>query len=377
MAKRLVLNDSLKAAIIAAAGDADFDFNKIVAYESVAASTRPITQRSSPYHDARMTETYLREMASSLTSNSVTLQIMHNNEMLPIGKVFLADVFEAEAGHFELNAAFYLESDSEYVSKLDLSIIDEVSVGTMAKHAYCSQCDFDYMTDPIYLYYRECPNDHVLGQEGVHLRLTNMDFWKELSLVNKGASSKPKILGSAKQRLGQEGYRSLAASNSQLDLMYLASTPTLKPETKPQTGAPMDPAMLELAQKTGRLESEKQVLEASLSTTKQSLETAQAKVVDLEAQLAAEKSKQPEELTTLKASAEKVSTFLTAQYKVACVAAGLELKEGATTEEMISALDAAQVKLAAIPRGGVTQPSDSVPAHVVVDYVANAAFCRD
>lgn len=376
MAKRLVLNDKLKADIIAASGDADFDFNKIVAYESVAASTRPITQRSSPYHDARMTETYLREMAGTLTSNSVTLQVMHNNEMLPIGKVFLAEVFPAEAGHFDLNAAFYLEADSEYVSKIDLAIIDEVSVGTMAKHAYCSQCDFDYMSDPVYLWYRECPNDHVLGQEGVHLRLTNMDSWKELSLVNKGASSNPKILGSAKQRLGQAGYGSLAAANHQLDLIYLASSPTLKPETNPETGAPMDPAMLELAQKTGRLESEKQALEASLSTAKQSLDTAQAKVQDLETQLAAEKAKEPEELTTLKASAEKVSTFLTTQYKAACVAAGLELKEGATVEDMISAIDAAQIKLGTIPRNGVTQPSDASLSAVVVDYEANAAFCR-
>lgn len=139
----------------------------------------------------------------------------------------------------------------------------------------------------------------------------------------------------------------------------------------------MDPALLELAQKTGRLESEKAALEASLSTTKQSLDTAQAKIVELNAELATEKAKQPEELTVLKASAEKVHAFLSTQYKLACTAAGLELKEGASAEDMIAAIDAAQIKLAAIPRGGVTQPTDSPVAAVIPNYDAAGAFCSN
>lgn len=374
MTKRLVLTDELKQAILKAAGTDDFDFSKIVAYESVAASTRPITQRSSPYHDARMTETYLREMAAHLMDESVTLQVMHDNQMLPIGKVFAADVFAAEAGHYELNAAFYLEADSEHVNKIDLAIIDEVSVGTLPKHAYCSQCDFDYMSDPYALFYRECPNEHKLGEDGVHLRLTSMASWKELSLVNKGASSKPKILGAAKQRLGTEQYRQLAASEDNLEMRYLACSVTPKPQPPNPEGTAMDPKTLELAQANGRLESEKTSLEASLTSSKAALEAAQSKIGELEAQLATANAAKPAEFDAMKTQVASLSEFLTKQYKVAVVAAGLELKEDATADEMVAAIEQAQIKLSAIPRGGVSQNADNGSETVAVDYNRAAAF---
>lgn len=371
MAKRLVLNEKHKAAIRAAAGDEDFDFSQIVAYESVAASTRPINQRTSPYHDAQMTETYLREMATALMQESVTLQVMHDNGMLPIGKVFMADVFASEAGHHELNAAFYLPVDSEHVKNIDLAIVDEVSVGTLPKHAYCSQCEFDYMSEPYALFYRECENDHRLGENGVHLRLTSMASWKELSLVNKGASSKPKILGAAKQRLGAEQYQRLAASNAGLDLQYLACTTTPKPQPATPEGNAMD--LVTLAQTNGRLESEKQQLEASLTTTKAALDTAQTTIKDLNTQLDASKGATPEALAAAQTQVSNLTAFLSEQYKAACVAAQLQHKEGATADEMIESIKQAQVKLAAIPRGGVTDPADNPEEAATVDY-ARAAF---
>lgn len=374
MAKRLVLTDKQKEQIIAVAGDSDIDFSKIVAYESVAASTRPITQKSSPYHQAQMSEGFLREMAAHLANNSVTLQIMHNNEMLPIGKVFSAGVFASEAGHYELNSAFYLEADSEYVSKIDLGIIDEVSIGALPKHAYCSECAFDYMSDPYAMYYRECPDEHILGENGVHLRLTSLDTWKELSLVNRGASSKPKILGAAKQRLGSSEYQRLAASNSHVDLTYLSCTFTPNPETTTPKGNAMDPKMLELAQSVGRLESEKTTLEASLTASKAALDTAQIELAAVKVELAAEKAKVPADVEALKASEGKLTAFLAGQYKNACVAASIEFKEGASSDEMIAAIEQAQIKLAAIPRGGVTQPADQPEPVQLANYDRAAAF---
>lgn len=374
MAKRLVLNDKLKQQIIAAAGDPDIDFSKIVAYESVAASTRPITQKSSPYHNAQMSEGFLREMVNHLSSNSVTLQVMHNNEMLPIGKVFTADVFAAEVGHYDLNAAFYLEADSDHVSKIDLGIIDEVSIGALPKHAYCSECSFDYMSDPYAMYYRECPEEHSLGENGVHLRLTSLDTWKELSLVNRGASSKPKILGAAKQRLGASEYQRLAASNNGLDLTYLTCTFTPNPQTKTPEGNAMDPKMLELAQSVGRLESEKTTLEASLTATKAALDTAQLELTQTKSALAVEQAKVPADVEALKASKDKLTAFLADQYKNACIAASLEFKDGATADEMIASIEQAQIKLAAIPRNGVTQPADQPAVVQLANYDRAASF---
>lgn len=374
MAKRLVLNDKLKQQIIAASGDEDFDFSKIVAYESVAASTRPVNQKTTAYHNAQMSEGFLKEMAGYLQANSVTLQVMHNNEALPIGKVFAADVFAAEAGHYDLNAAFYLEADSEHVSKIDTAIIDEVSVGALPKHAYCSECSFDYMSDPYAMYYRECPDEHTLGENGVHLRLTNLDAWKELSLVNRGASSKPKILGAAKQRLGATEYNRLAASNSNVDLAYLTCSATPTPQTTTPKGNAMDPKTLELAQSVGRLESEKNTLELSLTASKAALDTAKQELETMKVELAAEKAKVQPDVEALKASQETLTAFLADQYKSACVAAELQFNEKATAEDMISAIGQAQIKLAAIPRGGVTQPANQPEEVQLANFDRAAAF---
>lgn len=376
MAKRLELNEKHKAAIRAVAGDPDMDFSKIVAYECVAASTRAIEQRYSPYNGAQMTESYLRQMSLHLKSSPVTLQVMHNDYTLPTGRVFMADVFEAEAGHWELNAAFYLlASDTEFIDKIDTSIIDEVSVGTLPKHAFCSQCNFDYMTDPYHLYMRECPDEHELGKDGVHLRLTDMQTWTELSLVNRGASSKPKILGAAKQRLGAETYQKLAASGANPDFSFLFSSVTPAPKTpNPSPGEDvMDPKMLELAQTNGRLESEKAQLTAELTASKAALETAQKDLSDLNTKLLAASGPVTQELETLKAQQSTVVTFLSAQYKAACVAASLTEKAGATPEEMIAGIEEAQVKLAAIPRGGVTSQAGE-PEKVATVFAAASHF---
>lgn len=379
MAKRLELTEKHKEAIRAVAGDPDMDFSKIVAYEAVAASTRPISQRSSPYNGAQMTEAYLRQMSAHLKANPVTLQVMHDDYTLPTGRVFMSDVFAAEAGHWDLNAAFYvLASETALLEKIDTSIIDEVSVGTMPKHAFCSQCDFDYMSEPYYLYARECPNEHQLGKDGVHLRLTEMSTWTELSLVNRGASSKPKILGAAKQRLGAETYQRLAASGAQPDLSFLFSAVTLAPQppkTNP-TGEVMDPQMLELAQTNGRLESEKKTLADQLTASQAALTTANTEIADLKTKLEAASTDTVKELDTLKASHATVTTFLSAQYKAACVAANLTEVPNATPEQMIAAIDEAKVVLAAIPRGGVTDPADKQQPAAVPAMLGQAAMYK-
>ncbi len=374
MAKRLQLTAEMQSAIRRVSGNEDIDFSKIVAYESVAASTRAISQKNSPYDGAMMTETYLREMSAALLASSVTLQVMHNNQVLPIGQVFMADVFSADSGHFDLNAAFYLEADSEYVQKLDLGIIGEVSVGTLPKHAYCSQCDFDYMQAPWALFWRECENEHQIGVDGVHLRLTNMASWNELSLVNRGASSKPKILGTAQQRLGKETYQRLAASNTNFDLSYLACGVTPSSTPNNVTGESMDKQTLELAQSVGRLESEKGQLEASMATLKTQLESANSQNAQLKTELEAAKSASPADLESTKSELAAVTAFLTEQYQHAVIAAELTAKDAPTIQEMMEGLREANVKLAAIPRGGVTKPSGSETTVAAPDYSLAAAY---
>lgn len=388
MAKKLTLTESLRAAIRKAAGDDDIDFNLISAYEAVAASTRPISQSATAYDGAMMTETFLRDMETYLETESVPIHVMHNGSVLPIGKTFKAGVLEAEAGHYDLNALFYVESDSEHARQIDLGIIDEVSVGALPKHAYCSECDFDYMApeNEYSFYYRECDEGHALGQNGVHLRLTGLEKWKELSLVGKGASNKPKILGTAKQRLSKESYEQLAASGMSpeaVQMSYLLCSAT--PKTKDE-GAIMD--LMELSNKAISLSAEKAKLESKLESVEANLATSDSKVAELngkvtelQTQLAAtDESAIKLELTEAKAKQaefEPVTAYLTEQVKIAAVAAGLELKEDATMQEQIEVLKSAQIKLGAIPRNGsdiLASGGKEQTAELSATILRNSAF---
>tara|TARA_X000001388_G_scaffold52616_5_gene38370 strand:+ start:7648 stop:8817 length:1170 start_codon:yes stop_codon:yes gene_type:complete len=385
MAKRLTLTERIKALITEAAGD-EIDFSQIAAYESVAASTRPINQPHTAYHGAIMTEGFLSQMATAYKEESVPIQVMHNGQMLPVGKVFAAETFSADEGHTDLNVLFYVDANSQYARDIDLAILDEVSIGAASTHAYCSECSFDYMEEgnEMSFWYRECDNGHQIGKDGVHLRLTELRAWKELSLVNKGASNKPKILGSAKQRLGKDAYNQLAASHSNpeaVQFSYLACSPT-QSET---TGETMD--LSALSNQVSTLSAANGKLELKLETAESALEASQTEVAKLKGQIetleaqveAGSDSKLKTELTEAKTSleaAKKIVGCFDEQLKVAAVAAGLEFSEDATADEKIELLKKAQIKLAAIPRGGVSQgagaPEDDNIR--VVSAAHNSAF---
>lgn len=369
MAKRLTLDERLKNLITAAVGD-EIDFNQIAAYESVAASTRPLDQKSTPYDGAVMSQAFLQEMALFYKDESVPIQVMHNGNMLPVGKVFEADVLGAEAGHYDLNTLFYVDASSQYAKDIDLGILDEVSVGALPKHAYCSECDFDYMApgNEFNFYFRECDNDHTLGVNGVHLRLAGLDKWKELSLVNKGASNKPKILGSAKQRLGKEGYSQLAASMGSpdaLNMAYLSCSPNQPVEDK---GTTMDLSAITdkvttLSAANGKLETKLEASESALQAAKDQTVELQNEVKELKQKLDASQDStlktQVEDLEAKLKDSDALANEFDSQLKTAATMAELELSETATAEEKIELLKQAQIKLAAIPRNGVTRSAES------------------
>lgn len=360
MAKRLKMTDTIKGYIRAAVGD-DIDTNKVAVYESVAASTRPVNQSSTAYHGAKMTFGFLGEMAEHLKAESVPILTMHNGGMLPIGKVIHADVLATGDDH-DLNAMFYVEANSDYAEKIDLGIIDEVSVGALPEHAFCSECGFDYMApgNEMSFWFRECDKGHQIGQNGVHLRLTKLRSWKELSLVNKGASSKPKILGEAQQRLAKQLPQKLAASGVDLThtvLFCSSSQPTQEDPTMDLTA---------LMAQVQTLASDKTRLELQHGQVSEQLTAAQAQVASLTAELTAANTKLNElnagdaeaKLATAEAQLSKLTEFVKEQSTHAAVAAGLELAEDATVEARLDLLKTAQVKLAAIPRGGVAKGAE-------------------
>ena len=178
----------------------------IVVFEAAVANTRPLNKMGSIFHEGRISEDTLRQMAEALNSGqeSVPLHTLHaQGYELPIGKVFQGEVIRAADGEAELRAMFYLpRSEASMVEKINLGIIDEVSVGVKSKALLCSKCGFDYFgSDATFenLYSQTCENDHTVGVDGTHVKLSGLDKWMELSLVSRGAASKPKILGRTKQ----------------------------------------------------------------------------------------------------------------------------------------------------------------------------------
>lgn len=368
MTKRIEITENVKKAIRSVVGD-DIDYNSIVVYEACAASTRPIDQSSSVYHKSVMSRSFLVQMAQFLPEGQITLQVMHENGFLPIGKVFSAEVFDVELGHSELNVLFYLDSNSEHVSKIDLAIIDEVSIGALPKHAYCSECNFDFRSSIYAMIYGECENDHQIGVDGCHLRLTDLEKWSELSLVNRGASDKPKILTSAKQRLGKEEVQRLAACGSSAESLYLfASTSKATSINNTPEEQDMDPKMMmTLSSENGKLLAEKESLTAQLelsqskvTATEAELKNLQTKVTELEASDTTGKVETlTAELSSSKASLDSALATIKPQYKLACTAADIEFNDNATLDEMCSAIEQSGIKLAAIPRSQQTKDDDS------------------
>ncbi|WMC09517.1 hypothetical protein PU634_10355 [Oceanimonas pelagia] len=352
MAKRITMTPELQALIARSAGD-DVDVSQLAAYECVAASTRPISQKATAYHGAVMSEGLLQAAADWLTHETVPLITMHQGEMLPVGKVFHSEVVLAEQDHKELRTLFYLQESDPLTQKIDLGIIDEVSVGMMAEHAYCSECGFDYLKEGNEgaFWFHECDNGHVIGQNGTHLRLTGLRRWSELSLVGKGASNRPKIVGQNDRRLAA------GINESYLELRASPSTNSQPASNQPKGKPDMDLKELvgELTETKVQLQlaqSGKETVEAQLSAANGRVEALQQEVEQLKAKLNPE---QEAELSDLKAELEQAKSFIQEHAKLAATAAGLELKADAGLADQLEVLKAAQVKLAAIPRGGVAR----------------------
>ena len=235
--KQVEITDDILAQIGRVTGTT-VDADNIVVFEAAAASTREIHKLGSIYHGARMTRSMLSDMAEALNSGaeSVPLHTLHmQGGEIPVGRVFQGSVFDEVDGSATLRAMFYLPlAEKELIEKINLGILDEVSVGAKSKQALCSKCGFDYFgadADFTHLFSQTCANDHTIGEDGTHLKLSGLDKWMELSLVSRGASDKPKILSRAKQLLSKEEHDRIAADGKPVEALFLfTSMATETPE---------------------------------------------------------------------------------------------------------------------------------------------------
>ena len=386
MAKKVALTDRIQAALTQR-GVTEFD--NIAVFECVAASTRPISQKWSIFNGARMTPSMLKDMASYLTSESVPLMQMHDTYALPTGQLLLADTFEQEFDT-ELNTLFYLEANSDLANKIELGIIDEVSIGAESKHARCSSCGFDFFASDrnkeMLLWERTCENDHTLGQDNVHLILDGVLKWSETSLVSKGASSRPKILPIDQQRLAtDESYKRLAASGVNPDLLTVRAS-TVQPTTQPdQEPTNMDAKEI-LAQLT-QTSTELGAANTNVAALTTNLAASATKITELETQLAAAAtapSDREAELQTqltaseaslvdVKSSKDLAVNFISEHYTKACALLGQEAKADAPLQDMLDTVNDARLALHQIPVGGAGHGAEE-ETPVAVQF-ASTAFC--
>jgi len=271
------------------------DRNNIIVFEAAALSTEPLHKRGSIYHEARAVRSTLEDMVQRLNSGeeSVPLHTMHmqSNE-LPKGRVFQARISDEPNGSSVLRAMFYLPlSERELIEKINLSILDEVSVGLKSKQALCSKCGFDFFgpeADFMNLMTQTCDNDHIIGEDGMHLKLVGIDRWMELSLVSRGASDKPKILSRVKNLVSKVEQDRMAADGKPLEALCLFTstameTPQMadKTETKDfDAKAAIEALEAKITELTENLASKDKEPDAELQAQ---LDAANARVAELEA----------------------------------------------------------------------------------------------
>ena len=220
--KRIKVTPEIDAMIKNSIDDQGIDTAKLAVYEARILTTEPLN-KGGFYNKASFTKATLDAMAATLNSKggALGIQVMHDMNELPIGKIFSGLVREMDNGNFELLSMFYvLDSNTDLIAKLDSSIIDEVSVGVLPAKALCSECGFDYFgeeADFTNLYTLTCNEDHEIGVNNVHVVASGLQSFMEVSLVSKGAAKNPKILSRAKQSLSQDNAMQIAASGAPLE----------------------------------------------------------------------------------------------------------------------------------------------------------------
>lgn len=366
MSKKAVMTEQLKASIRRGIGDSGADVSNFSVFEARFLSTEPLN-KGGIFNKARASVSTLEKMAAKVNveGGAIPLHTMHNSDVLPIGKVFDAKLKAIPNGETELIGQFYIDpTETELISKVENSTIDEVSVGVLAEKILCSECGFDYRgPDATIMNFLDCTcnNDHTIGENGVHTRLVGLESWRELSLVGTGAANKAKILSRSKHSMNEDNVQKLAANGMPSSMLCLNLSNKIDEikESKTTQGANMtDMTMLlskyeESISAVARKDIELTAAKTEITTMTATVEELKASIAAKDVEIAAlEASKS----TDIKAVEEKVAASeqkLTAAYdslmphvKAALVASGVAESELPTDiTSMVAAISEKGLKL--------------------------------
>lgn len=262
------------------------DLSKVAVFEAIALNQLPLRKKHPLYNTSIADMSLLHEMAAAVAQESVPLQIQHDKEPLPVGRVFHAEVVGTE-----LRALYFVDSvEEELIAKIDNGTVDQVSVSIMPKHIYNSKSGFDYLG-------KDATFDHVwtgtdndgntIGENGVYGRLVGLDQWFEMSLVGKGGARNARIVSRDKSHFGSS-YERLAASGVDPNALVLVAS--VEDEDMDLTAIVADLSNAKAEgivkdQKIATLEATISELNASKETLAAELEAAKADAPTVAAQL--------------------------------------------------------------------------------------------
>ena len=295
---------------------AEADISKVAVFEAIALNQLPLRKKHPLYNTSIADMSLLHEMASSVIQESVPLQIQHDKEPLPIGRVFHAEVVGSE-----LRALYFVDNtEEEVIAKIDSGTVDQVSVSIMPKHIYNSKSGFDYLgadatIDNVWT--GTDPDGNTIGENGVYGRLVGLDSWFEMSLVGKGGAQNARIVSRDRSHFGSS-YEKLAASGVDPNALVLVASvedqdmdlTTLVADLSNEKAQGMmkDQKIASLEASVSALTTDKDKLAAELAVASASAPAITAELAETKTALETASADLTAAITALKAVAQKVLT---------------------------------------------------------------------
>lgn len=350
--KRLPMTPALIAQIKAAVGQ-DVDPEDFAVFEVIAINSLPLPGKDgSIFERAQITPLTLRQMVDSVEGgNHLPLIMNHDMSTTPLGRVFKAALYTADTGEIEMRALFYVDAtNADIAAKIDAGSLDETSVGFLASQLLCSECGWDYRgedADWSNFMDRTCDNGHTIGSDGVHLNLVGLQTFSELSLVTRGAASKPKIVGKSASKLTAP-LQALAARGFEIDELYCTAS-------KGDYDVDLTATLAKLTEQTvlaATAQADVTRLTVERDTARTELGTSQARVAELEA-AAGTPAPEAAELEAAQAEVVLATEVLTDIHTKLATAAGSDAAAPASIADLKAGIDTLQSELTAlIPVGG-------------------------
>lgn len=396
MAKRVELTEELKNKIRSRLGN-DVDFLSLAFYQARIVSTEPISQNSL-YNKSRLSRSTIYELEEFFNQDpylNVNLQVMHDQSVLPVGRVVVVRAVDDFDGSSALYGIFCVSTEhQEYINKLDNGIIDEVSISMLAKKLICSECGFDLREASqeeqfAAFFFHTCPKcEKEFGREA-YLNLVGVEEFIEVSLVTKGAARHAKILDSSKQL-------ALAANNKEVKLKLSQLTKELLPLNLngkiliEENTMEMEELLAKFQELSDNLTSFKDEVESKFEEISKR-EEAPAEVEDVNKEPASEEDKPTsneeveqlrnevneakESLAASEASFNELKTYFVEEVNKVLVAAGKEkVSVDASFADLKKSLESSRLTLAAnIPSEGVSKAAIETGMKAQADAVGYTA----